>query len=285
MANEKTRDLLSNENQSVITHNSDVTDEDSSQLMAKVLEIKNQVDILKQTVKTLKSQQTADMEIKYDLNEEFENYYKLFIYFIKSISSIYIYVLLGDEYEDLYRKIENLLNVDPFQQQKNYKEFEKLIKPYPNITNKTTIQDIFLYKNEQIRESIKICIRSDYLDEFTYFLHLQKCTLLDFYVDSSHTGILLNLSLICNTLYLDRFKDEDIANNYMPTERNFFTFYMHKFPQLLAPHFNTFEQTIGETKKISTKRLRNYEFIDRYYLLPDEMREYVERQLDDPCKL
>ena len=156
MANEEMVDLLGNDNRSAPTHNSDVADEDSSPLMAKVLEIKNQVDILKQTVKTLKSQQTADMEIKYDLlNEEIENYYKLFIYFIKSISSIYIYVLLGDEYEDLYRKIENLLNVDPFQQQKNYKEFEKLIKPYPNITNKTIIQDIFLYKNEQNKRKYK----------------------------------------------------------------------------------------------------------------------------------
>ena len=108
--------------------------------------------------------------------------------------------------------------------------------------------------------------------------------MLDFYVDSSNATD-LDFERICNTLYLDRFKDEDIANDYTPTERNFFTFYMHKFPQVFAPRFNTFEQSIGETKKISTKRLRNYEFIDRYDLLPDEMKEYVERQLDDPCKL
>ena len=285
MTNENTVDLLDNYSLSDLGQDSAKTDKYLFQLIKKVDEIKKQVYQLKKTVKILKSQQTADMKIEYDLlNEETENFYKLFIYFIKSINSIYIYVLLGDEYEDLYRKIENLLNVDPFQQQKNYKEFEKLIKPYPNITKKTIIQDIFLYKNEQIRENIKICIRIDLLNGFREFLHLQKCTLLDFYVDSSDVGY-LNLQLICNTLYLDRFKDEDIANNYTSTERNFYTFYMHKFPLLPDPDFHIFSDIITETSnKISTKRLRNYEFI-YHNGLPDEITDYVVRQLKDPCKL
>lgn len=256
------------------------------QLGGKIDRIAEQVYQLKNTVKTLKSQQTADMKIEYNLLNDDQNYIKLFIYFIKSINSIYIYILLGDEYEYLYQKIENLLNVDPFQQQKNYEKFDKLIRPYPNITKKTTIQEIFLYKNEEIKEVVEICIGTVEFDGLREFLHSEGCGLLDFYLtDNKNTNI--DLKKINETLYLDRFKDEDMTDDYTLTARNFLTFYRHEFPLVEDPRGDSFlpiPENLSTSKKISKKRFRNYEFIYGLRLLPGEIRTYVDRQLRDPCQ-
>ena len=203
--------------------------EDKQNLQEKVKELQATVNLLKTDIQTLKRKNTSQ---KIEYNKK-EITFKVLNYFIKSISSIYIYILLGDEYQELYKKIENFLNVDPFEQHKNFTQFEKVLSDYPDITKKKTIHDIFLYKNQQIKYQIQTCIAKN-LPKFKKFLQSKNCTLLDFYLLKGYDEN-TNWNQIFNTLYLDHFKDQDILDNYKSTRDIFNDIMNHEFfPNIIS---------------------------------------------------
>jgi hypothetical protein len=250
-------------------------------------DLKNKVETLSKTVqelsKTIQSLTKKNTNQKIVYNKEDEKF-KLFSYYIKSISSIYIYFLLGDEYEQLYKKIENLLHVDPFQQQRNYNEFQKVIQPYPNITNKTKINDIFLYKNIDIRKSINEAYKNNAnnandANDAKKFFNDKNCKYFDFYLENNNQLSDNNQKLFL-VLYLDRFKDEEDLTN----ETKFNEFIQTEFklqPQNLSIINLT---TAQEFTYLSKKRYRNYQYIIGNQLFPMEVLNKIKKEFKDPCK-
>ena len=256
-------------------------------LQNKVRQLHNQVQNLKKTIQGLTNKNT-NQKIVYNLNSFEETYFKLYNYFIKSISSIYIYILLGDEYEQLYKKIENLLDVDPFEQHKNYEEFQKVIKNYPNITNKITIENIFLYRNQEIKHQIENCIYFSNMRLFLKFLNSNSCKLLNFY-ENNNSEIDKNddLENIFSIIYLDHFKDEKILNDYYSTVIIFKDIMNHEFPILSDFDFqNMFKNFphILPILEISKKRYRNYLYIIDNELFPRSVLQKINQKLEDPCQ-
>lgn len=261
------------------------TTQQRQKLKEKVKELQATVNLLKKELQTLTKKNT-NQKIVYNLNSVEENYFKLYNYFIKSISSIYIYILLGDEYQELYKKIENLLHVDPFQQHRNFNEFQKVIKNYPNITNKNTIYNIFLYKNQEIKYQIKTCIYFSNMRLFLKFLNSNSCKLLNFY-ENNNSEIDKNddLENIFSIIYLDHFKDEKITDNYNDIREMFVNFLYHEFPKLFRFQFKDFPHILSDNiLEISKERTRNYMYIIDNELFPRSVLNKINQKLEDPCK-
>ena len=230
-------------------------------LKRQITKLSKQVKNLREMVQSLKKENNVD-KIEYNLEIYNENYFKLFIHFIKSISSIYIYILLGDEYEELYNKIENLLNVNPFEQQKNYDDFTQVINPYPNITIKTKIKEIFLYQNGEVKTFFLRCLTKLGTTLFRKFLKKKECQLFNFYLKtdgSNQYGV--NTLVIKSVLYLDEFKDEEIQNEYEGTRELFNLNFKQKFPEIPPIRILLFEnQGFSDDLQVSHKRFRNYSY-------------------------
>lgn len=228
-------------------------------LKRQITKLNEQVKGLREMVQNLKKENNVD-KIEYNLDNKLENYFKLFIHFIKSISSIYIYILLGDEYEELYKKIENLLNVNPFEQQKNFNDFTQVISPYPNITIKTKIMDIFLYQNGEVKTFFLRCLSKQGTTLCRNSLKKKECQLFNFYLKtdaSKPQGE--NTVVITKVLYLDEFKDEEIQNEYEGTRELFNLNFKQKFPEISPEKFNLFKnQGFSDDLQVSYKRFRNY---------------------------
>ena len=259
----------------------DKIDNDRQDLNFQIGTIKRQVQELRNIVEYLKKENNVD-KIVYNLMNLHENYFKLFNYFIKSISSIYIYILLGDEYEDLYKKIENLLDVNPFEQIKNHVKFKEVIGQYPIVTHKTKIEHIFLYHNQEIKNVIQLSIPFHLMVEFNQFLQKNNCNLLDFYVyidTDYHVG--LDLKRIYDSIYLDRFKDEELVIDYEHTRSNFQDFLAYEFPYFRYP-LNIFVKPPENTfNKMSKKRYRNY-----LYILYNKLSNFgidIREEIKNPC--
>lgn len=246
------------------------------QLQVKVNRLQETVRKLTKTIENLTNKKTVE-RIDYDLDKSDERLFKLFSYGIKSISSIYIYILLGDEYEKLYKEIEKLLDVDPFQQQRNYDKFRERIQSYPNLTNKTTIDDIFLYQNQDIGKIIQTIIKKDDSKNFLEFLETKNCTHFNYYL-SFHQDQYIN-SLI-SLLYLDKYKDEESLENNIDR----FKLFLEKEFKITVQDADTFLTfDIGDYfSDLSEKRFRNYSFLENY--LPEgNIKDIIYEKLQEKC--
>ena len=266
---------------------------ENTQLQKKLTQLQQTIQDLKKEVKALKQEKTSQ---KKEYTKEDLETFKLFNYYIKSISSIYIYILLGEEYEQLYKEIEKLLHVDPFEQHKNFTQFEKVLQRYPDITKKRTIHDIFLYKNQQIQYQIQSCIKNELLTEFENFLQSKNCTLLDFYLlttgydedeDEDEDERMMRMMSIFNILYLDHFKDQDILDDYKSTKDIFIDILYHEFPNLMDKNeyiFTPFQTNLDNNLQMSKKRTRNYRYIIATELFPPDVLDKITKEFIDPCK-
>lgn len=256
-------------------------------LKKQITKLNKQVKDLREMVQSLKKENNVD-KIEYNVEDSTDNIAKFLIHFIKSISSIYIYILLGDEYEKLYNKIENLLNVNPFEQKKNYDEFTQVIKPYLHPTIKTEINEIFLYQNTEIREFFQKSLHADITIIFKKFLEKKECHLFDFYL--KHHGQCQQQAnrSVYQILYLDEFKDEEIQNGYEGTRELFKLNFEQKFPGIRRITIPLFEnQGSSDDLQISDKRFRNYMYFQNIsntnFHIPRNIQRIVQEKLKPQC--